>query len=289
MAQSVTIAGITFPDVPSLQIPKSGGGSAVFVDPSPTTAAASDVASGKTFFDASGALTTGTASGGGGGPIIPGALRPDAELWQSWTYDKLAVADLGFTIPAYTTSRTNIVNVGTLATLTPDHSQYCYLLTYAACAWPIYSTNTLQNGMYLYQIAAGAWEGIHYPAGTFVAPNGTYNTSDFTQNQYSLTSRRDVYYTSSNVQSSTSGYGTSTTTPTESVSSTSITVRGPYFYLQGSATALNSDAWALMTDVRMQCVFKLYRIPRTSAVIGFTMMSLIDQAIGVGNSKGTLT
>lgn len=60
MAQSVTIAGVTFPDVPSVEIAKQGGGTALFVDPSPTTATAADVGSGKTFFDASGALTTGT-------------------------------------------------------------------------------------------------------------------------------------------------------------------------------------------------------------------------------------
>ena len=69
MAQDITIAGATFNSVPSIVVPTANNGSAIFVDPSPTTAAAADVASGKYFFDALGALTQGTASGGGGGGI----------------------------------------------------------------------------------------------------------------------------------------------------------------------------------------------------------------------------
>ena len=69
MAQNIQIAGATFNAVPSIVVPVAGGGSATFVDPSPTTAAATDVVSGKLFFDALGVLTQGTASGGGGGAI----------------------------------------------------------------------------------------------------------------------------------------------------------------------------------------------------------------------------
>ena len=66
MAQNITIAGAAFSAVPAIEVPKTGGGIATFSDPSGTTAAASDVAQGKLFLDASGVLTTGTASGGGG-------------------------------------------------------------------------------------------------------------------------------------------------------------------------------------------------------------------------------
>lgn len=65
MAQNVTIAGNQYPDVPSVLIPKTGGGgNAIFADPSVVTAVAADVASGKYFLDSSGVLTQGTASGG---------------------------------------------------------------------------------------------------------------------------------------------------------------------------------------------------------------------------------
>lgn len=65
MAQNVTIAGNQYPSVPSVLIPKTGGGgNAIFADPSVVTAVAADVASGKYFLDSSGVITQGTASGG---------------------------------------------------------------------------------------------------------------------------------------------------------------------------------------------------------------------------------
>ena len=64
MAQNVTIAGASYSNVPSITVPKTGGGTASFTDVTGTTAIAGDVASGKYFFSASGVLTLGTASGG---------------------------------------------------------------------------------------------------------------------------------------------------------------------------------------------------------------------------------
>lgn len=63
MAQNVTIQGAEYQDVPSIIVPKTGGGSASFHDTTVATAEAADVLSGKTFFGANG-LETGTGSGG---------------------------------------------------------------------------------------------------------------------------------------------------------------------------------------------------------------------------------
>lgn len=64
MAQNVTVAGASYSDVPSVTLPKTGGGTASFTDVTGTTALAGDVASGKYFFNASGVLTLGTNGGG---------------------------------------------------------------------------------------------------------------------------------------------------------------------------------------------------------------------------------
>ena len=68
MAQNITLtvgtSTVSFTDVPAVDLPKTGGGTARFTDVTDTTAAASDVASGKYFYTANGTKTQGTASGG---------------------------------------------------------------------------------------------------------------------------------------------------------------------------------------------------------------------------------
>ena len=66
MAQNVSLWGAAYSNVPALEVPKQGGGTASFTDVTDTTAAASDVASGKYFYTAAGVRTAGTNSGGGG-------------------------------------------------------------------------------------------------------------------------------------------------------------------------------------------------------------------------------
>lgn len=67
MSQSIKLWGNTYPDVPGILVPKSTSGTALYVDPSPTTAIESDVTSGKVFIKADGSQGVGTNSGGGGG------------------------------------------------------------------------------------------------------------------------------------------------------------------------------------------------------------------------------
>lgn len=65
MAQNITLLGASYSAVPSLLLPKTGGGTARFDDCSIVTATASDVASGKIFVASDGTITAGTSSGGG--------------------------------------------------------------------------------------------------------------------------------------------------------------------------------------------------------------------------------
>lgn len=66
MSQNISLWGASYSAVPSILLPKQGGGTASFTDVSDTTAAASDVATGKYFYTAAGVRTQGTSSGGGG-------------------------------------------------------------------------------------------------------------------------------------------------------------------------------------------------------------------------------
>lgn len=69
MSKNVTLMGASYSDVPSVILPRTGGGNAQFFDVSDTTAAAADVATGKYFYTSAGVRTQGTSSGGGGGGL----------------------------------------------------------------------------------------------------------------------------------------------------------------------------------------------------------------------------
>lgn len=67
---SVLINGVTYPDCPEVDIPKSGGGTARFYDGSNADVAAGDVRSGKKFVGASGEDTGSLADNGATGGTI---------------------------------------------------------------------------------------------------------------------------------------------------------------------------------------------------------------------------
>lgn len=64
MAQNVIINGVTYQNVPEVDIPKSGGGTAKFYDASGASATASDILTGKTAFGASGSVSGSMANNG---------------------------------------------------------------------------------------------------------------------------------------------------------------------------------------------------------------------------------
>lgn len=64
MAQNISLLGASYTDVPAVKLPRTGGGTASFVDVTDTTAVASDVATGKYFYTAAGVRVEGAASSG---------------------------------------------------------------------------------------------------------------------------------------------------------------------------------------------------------------------------------
>lgn len=70
MAQNVIINGVTYSDVPEVDIPKSGSGTAKFYDTTGATATASDILTGKTAFGASGSVSGNMANNGSTGGTI---------------------------------------------------------------------------------------------------------------------------------------------------------------------------------------------------------------------------
>lgn len=70
MAQNVIINGVTYSNVPEVDIPKSGGGTAKFYDTAGADAAAGDILNGKKAYGASGEVTGNMANNGGTGGTI---------------------------------------------------------------------------------------------------------------------------------------------------------------------------------------------------------------------------
>ena len=70
MAQNVVINSVTYQNVPEVDIPKSGGGTAKFYDTSAADAAAGDLLSGKTAFGSSGSISGSMTNNGSTGGTI---------------------------------------------------------------------------------------------------------------------------------------------------------------------------------------------------------------------------
>lgn len=70
MAQNVVINSVTYSNVPEVDIPKSGGGTAKFYDTSTADISAGDVLTGKTGFGASGSVSGNMANNGSTGGEI---------------------------------------------------------------------------------------------------------------------------------------------------------------------------------------------------------------------------
>lgn len=64
MAQNVIINGVTYQNVPEVDIPKSGGGTAKFFDTASADISANDVLTGKTAYGASGSISGSMANNG---------------------------------------------------------------------------------------------------------------------------------------------------------------------------------------------------------------------------------
>lgn len=124
MAKNVTLLGANYSDVPAVDLPQTGGGTATFTDVSDTTATTEDVLAGTYFYNAAGQKVEGELSGGGGRVIIRdttdshgGTIRTitsDEELY----IDSLEVTENGtYTAPTGTAYDTVEVDVQASPTL----------------------------------------------------------------------------------------------------------------------------------------------------------------------------
>lgn len=123
MANDIYLKGKVWDDVPGVDLPIDGGGSQLFVDPTPTTATIPDVAAGKMFFDSSGTLQTGTGSGGGGTITLqtksktytPSTSQQTDQITPDSGYDGLEEVDITVNAVAAGTAGTPTATKGSVS------------------------------------------------------------------------------------------------------------------------------------------------------------------------------
>lgn len=233
-----------------------------------------------------------TVSVSGGASPKMAIMRPDAELVKSWTYDKLAVQDLGYTIPAYTTTAKTVLASASLDSYSWDLGTYFYAWNARGLAVPIYSTNDIGAGRNAFYAYAAYAEYLYYGNGAIHVGN-TGNTSVISST-YTGTSSLVVYYTSASAigvsTSATSKYGVYMDSGIlNTINSSTFTPKSPNLYLRGSSTYLSETYWNALTDIRYQYIIELWRIPKSSSVSGYNVVSQTNHVISCFNGNGTLT
>lgn len=296
MAQNITLLGANYPDVPSVNLPKTGGGTASFVDVTDTTADASDVASGKYFYASDGTKTLGTASGGGGQTTLKlGVLRPDAELVQSYSFDQYAVEDMELTIPAYTTTATTLK---ASEALTPkvalDLDTYKYYVLVRALTIPIYNVTSKAKGREEYHVLENLYEIVEIPANEITAIIDP--TKAVASRQQTVTTaggfNRLVYYSSGTVLAAQStSYGVYQTLQAPSYSNPNLTLNAPSLNIRGSTSYFTSTYMNATTDIRVQYKIEVYRSQKGALNLdGWGIFQQFDHILDcVKNNNGTLT
>lgn len=243
MPYNITLQGADYADVPAVLLPKTGGGTARFY-----------------------------------GDLAKYVIRPDAELIQTYTYDKWIVEDEEKTIPAYTTTDTTLLASASLSpTITLNYADYNYYEVVRMLAIPTYSVTSKAKGRVEYWAGTTLYELTEIAANTFAALlDGTKYTSR-NVSTIALSNPKLLYWSSGTAVTpyGTASYGIFEGVTAPSISSGVWTIKSPALKIRGHATYLTSTYMNALTDIRYQYVIEIYRAPKNNLNIN-----------GWGNGQG---
>lgn len=232
-------------------------------------------------------------TGGGGGSVKMGVLRPDAELIQRWTYDKMLVADEGISLPsAYSTTAQTLKATANIATYDGTPTTYRYFITQRCLTTPVYNIATLAKGREEYVYSVGGWEWIYQPQGELCSLDGTKTYGQYSQIVATGAFTREVLWNSAtalNVYTSPAYCLAQNIQAPAITSNKTITIKSPTITMRGHTSYLTQTFYEAMTDARIQYVIELWRVPITNVigwVVGSQMRSLYED---IANNNATLT
>ena len=242
----------------------------------------------------------GTYSGGESNPLKFGVIRPDAELWKTYSYDANIVEDEGVTIPAYNTSTQTLKASSTVEAVALDLSSYRYYVLQRMLTIPTYNTTATAKGRTEWVSTSALYEICS------IDPNTCHALVDPTKKIGSRSSScmsagtfpRHCYWSSASAVAlyTSAAYGPyqAVQAPSLSTSGTTsgtLTLKSPIFNIRGSTSYYTSTYWSATTDIRFQWVIDVYRVPaNTTSLEGWGMVSQLLHSIDCAQSTNhTLT
>lgn len=240
-----------------------------------------------------GDLTLVDVASSGGGPIIRGVIRPDAELVEKWTMDQHAVADMGLTIPAYTTTAQTLKATSNLDTYSGTPASYWYLVTIRTLTTPEYSITTKGKGRQDYVYCSAAYEWVYQASGEIRSLDGSDTYGVYSQMAPYAALVRYVYWSSATAITpyTSTAYGFYQTIQAPTITSNkTITIRTPVIGVRGHTTYFTSTYFNALTDARCQYVIELWRAPVESGKVGGWLHRSQFESIDddIKNNNGTL-
>ena len=302
MAKTIEIAGETYSDVPSIEVPKSGGGTASFIDTSGATASASTILNGYTAY-INGSLVTGTATQQGvsvvtstdaaGGTIyeITGNIIDYRGLNFEYVQD---LGTLNYTLSSDTswnswtpvTNQTSIKATTNLTTFSAAMADYDYIIRWwYVCDVALNSGATLAR-----QLAkqVNILDNVIYrrPSDLSNIISGNYNVSVVQNYNVAICE----YYNSSGtlVANTNTSYGIYPSASSPSFSSTTsntptVTVKTPIIYARCSDTYMSTARAGEInsTNTTISLIAKLYRCTKGSSFIYRSYEDVVNYFKGV--------
>lgn len=220
--------------------------------------------------------------------LKPTVLRPDAQLVQSFTFDKYAVADLKLTIPAYTTTAQSLKATSNLSpTITVDTATETFFVVEKFLTIPEYSITTKAKGRHEYTYCVYVYELARVPANTVYSIDRTGAVTSATNIIATMSTYRELYWSTASALTlyGSNGYGCYQTPTAPTISGSTLTIKAPVLGVRGSTSYFTSTFMNALTDIRYQYIIDVYKAPKEALGIdGWITNEVVNHILECANS-----